>query len=312
MKKGISTPVQAVKVQDEVADALTEGRPVVALESTLLSHGLPRSEALEVAQGLEQAVRAGGAVPATVGVLEGVARVGFDESDLQKFLDSPSLRKMSSRDLGPAVAGNGTGGTTVSATATLAAFVGIEVFATGGLGGVHRDWQVRPDESTDLVALSRTRIAVVTSGVKSILDVGATVERLETLGVPVVGYKTDTFPSFYMRTSEFALDWTASSAEEVAGILRAHKSLPLTSAVIIANAVPAEAELDRRVHDSVLEEALASAKASGVSGQALTPYLLDRMLRGTSGASLKANLAAIFSNVIVGTEIAVALAGSDH
>jgi pseudouridine-5'-phosphate glycosidase len=291
----------------DVVEAIGDGRPVVALESTILSHGLPRPNNLEVGRELEGLVRAGGAVPATVAVLDGVARVGLDDEQLQRVALDDHLRKVSQRDLPMVIATGASGGTTVSATAALAAQAGVRMFATGGLGGVHRGWHESWDESADLATLSVTRITVVSAGVKSILDIAATLQRLETLNIGVVGYRTDTFPAFYLRSSGHAVDWRVDSPEDVAAIMSAQDRLGLPpGALLVGNPLPAEAELDPALHDRVLDQALAAAARLGVSGQALTPYLLQFMLDGTGGASLDANLAAVRSNVGLATQIAVA------
>ncbi|GAA0432825.1 pseudouridine-5'-phosphate glycosidase [Acrocarpospora corrugata] len=296
-----------IKRSDEVATALAEGRPVVALESTIISHGLPQPRNLKVAAELEEIVRAGGAVPATIAVLDGVPRAGLDKSELERIATEPGLRKLGFRDLAPAGALGVSGATTVSATSFLAARAGIRVFATGGLGGVHRGWTSVQDESADLDTLSRTRITVVCAGVKSILDVPATLQRLETRQVAVVGYRTGEFPGFYLTTSGEPVDWRIESAAEAAEIMRAQDRLggPET-ALIVANPVPETEQLDPELHDRVLAEALLAAEARGVTGQAITPFLLEYLVRATSGASLEANLAAVRGNVALATEIATA------
>ncbi|MEO3860641.1 pseudouridine-5'-phosphate glycosidase [Acrocarpospora sp. B8E8] len=294
-----------IKRSDEVATALSEGRPVVALESTIISHGLPQPRNLKVAAELEEIVRAAGAVPATIAVLDGVARAGLDKGELERIATEPGLRKLGFRDLAPAAALGVSGATTVSATSFLAARAGIRVFATGGLGGVHRGWTSVQDESADLDTLSRTRITVVCAGVKSILDVPATLQRLETRQVAVVGYRTDEFPGFYLTTSGEPVDWRIETPAEAAGIMRAQDGLggPET-ALIVANPVPEAEQLDPALHDRVLAEALRAADAEGVTGQAITPFLLEYLVRATSGASLEANLAAVRGNVALATEIA--------
>ncbi len=297
----------------EVGEALRSGLPVVALESTIISHGLPRPANLAVARELEALVRDGGACPATIAVLDGVAHVGLADSQLERVADDTSMRKLGFRDLAPSIARRASGATTVSATAFLASRCGIRVFGTGGLGGVHRGYRDSFDESADLALLSRTRVTVVSAGVKSILDIGATLQRLETLNVTVVGYRTRTFPAFYVHSSGFDLDWTLETPEQVARTMLAQDALDgPESALLVANPVPREHELDPALHDAVLAEALESAARDGVSGQAITPYLLDYMARGTGGASLAANLAAVRANVSLATEIACAYAGAAH
>ncbi|WBB60027.1 pseudouridine-5'-phosphate glycosidase [Streptomyces sp. WMMC500] len=291
---------------DEVRAALADRRPVVALESTIIAHGLPRPRNLRVAAELEDIVRSAGAVPATIAVLDGTPHVGLGGAQLERIASDDSVRKLTVRDLAPAAALGASGATTVAATAFLAARVGIGVFATGGLGGVHREWTQSQDESADLRLLARTRIAVVCAGVKSILDVPATLQRLETLGVTVLGYGTAEFPGFYLRTSGEPVDWTVRTPEEVAAVLRAQRELDVEpSAVIVANPVPAAEQLDPAVHDAVLADALGEAARRGVSGQAITPFLLGYLTEHTHGASLEANLAAVRGNVKLAAEIAV-------
>jgi pseudouridylate synthase len=291
----------------EVAQAKADGDPIVALESTLIAHGLPSPQNLEVAADLERLVRSRGAVPATIAVIDGVVHIGMEEDQLKRVALDPQMRKIGLRDLPVVVATGASGGTTVSATAYLAEQAGIRVFATGGLGGVHRDWHDSRDESADLLTLSRTRVTVVCAGVKSILDIRATVERLETLNVTIVGYRTSTFPAFYRRSSGIPLDWQVDSPGEVAAVMASQDALCLPpSALVVANPLPAEAELDAGLHDRVLDSALAAATREEVKGQALTPFLLQRMMEGTGGASLAANLAAVRNNVELGARIAVA------
>ncbi|MEV0580139.1 pseudouridine-5'-phosphate glycosidase [Streptomyces sp. NBC_01463] len=291
----------------EVRAALDAHRPVVALESTIIAHGLPRPRNLRVAEELEEIVRSAGAVPATVAVLDGRARVGLDKAQLERVAEDPAMRKLGHRDLAPALAAGASGATTVSATAFLAAGAGLRVFATGGLGGVHRGWTESQDESADLRLLAGTGITVVCAGVKSILDVPATLQRLETLGVGVLGYGTDRFPGFYLSSSGEPVDWTVRSPEEVAGVMRAQDALGgPPAALIVANPVPQEEQLDPVLHDRVLAEALAACRERGIAGQAVTPFLLDHLMRGTGGASLEANLAAVRGNVALAARIATA------
>lgn len=298
-----------IRLAPEVAAALAAGRPVVALESTLLAHGLPRSDSGRVAAAVEAAVRAAGAVPATVAVLAGVVRVGLDEPGLRRITAPDGVRKLSARDLPAAVATGADGATTVAATALVAARAGIRVFATGGLGGVHRDARETFDESADLAALARAPVAVVCSGVKSILDVGATLERLETLSVPVLGYRTDRFPGFYLTDSGYPVPWRVDTPDDVAAVLAARDRLRLGSAaVVVANPVPPDRQLDPARHDRLLQAALADAAAAGVRGAALTPFLLDRLHRTTAGDSLAANVALVLGNAELAGRIAVAAA----
>ncbi|KUN39344.1 pseudouridine-5'-phosphate glycosidase [Streptomyces longwoodensis] len=298
-------------VSEEVREALDARRPVVALESTIIAHGLPRPRNLRVALELEAAVRAEGAVPATIAVLDGRPHIGLDEKQVERIANEDGIRKLGHRDLPLAVAAGAGGATTVSATALLAARAGIRVFATGGLGGVHREWTVTQDESADLGLLARTRITVVCAGVKSILDVPATLQRLETLGVAVAGYGTDRFPGFYLSDSGHPVDWTLETPQQVAEVMRAQDAVGgPESALIVANPVPEQEQLDPELHARVLAEALRACEAEGVTGQAVTPFLLDHLVRHTDGASLEANLAAVRGNVRLAARIAAAWAGA--
>ncbi|MCH0562717.1 pseudouridine-5'-phosphate glycosidase [Streptomyces sp. MUM 2J] len=298
-------------VSEEVREAIGAGRPVVALESTIIAHGLPRPRNLQVALELEAAVRREAAVPATIAVLDGRPHVGLDKEQLERIANEDGLRKLGHRDLPLAVASGACGATTVSGTAQLAALAGIRVFATGGLGGVHRQWTVTQDESADLGLLARTRITVVCAGVKSILDVPATLQRLETLGVAVAGFGTDRFPGFYLSDSGHPVPWRLDSPDQVAGAMRAQDALGgPESALIVARPVPEAEQLDPGLHARVLADALAACEAEGVLGQAVTPFLLDYLVRHTDGASLNANLAAVRGNVQLAGRIAAAWAGA--
>ena len=298
-------------VAPELAEALAAGRPVVALESTLISHGLPRPRNLAVARDVEAAVRQGGALPATVAVLAGEVRIGLDDEALREIAGRDDVVKCGVRDLAPLAARGGYGATTVAATAHLAARAGIGVFATGGLGGVHRGARQSWDESADLVTLARTGIVVVCAGVKSILDVGATLERLETLGVTVLGYGTERFPGFYLSDSGHPLQWRVESPAEVAAVAAARGELGTNgSAVVVANPLPAEEQLDPELHDRVLSAGLAAAERSGVGGKDATPFLLDHFHRETAGASLEANVLLVLRNAELGARIASAMASA--
>ncbi|MFF9325433.1 pseudouridine-5'-phosphate glycosidase [Streptomyces sp. NPDC014776] len=294
-------------VSEEVREALAARRPVVALESTIIAHGLPRPRNLQVALELEAVVRQEGAVPATIAVLDGTPCVGLDKDQVERVANEDGIRKLGHRDLPLAVAAGASGATTVSATAQLAALAGVRVFATGGLGGVHRQWTVTQDESADLGLLARTRITVVCAGVKSILDVPATLQRLETLGVAVAGYGTDRFPGFYLSDSGHPVDWRLDTPEQVAAVMRAQDALDAPeSALIVAHPVPEAEQLDPELHARVLAEALHACETQGVTGQAVTPFLLDYLVRHTDGASLRANLAAVRGNVRLAARIAAA------
>ncbi|MEU1554347.1 pseudouridine-5'-phosphate glycosidase [Streptomyces scabiei] len=298
-------------VSEEVREAVDARRPVVALESTIIAHGLPRPRNLQVARELEEVVRQEGAVPATIAVLDGRPHIGLGKDQLERVANEDGIRKLGHRDLPLAVASGVSGATTVSATAQLAALAGVRVFATGGLGGVHREWTSTQDESADLGLLAGTRITVVCAGVKSILDVPATLQRLETLGVAVAGYGTDRFPGFYLSDSGHPVEWTLRSPGEVADVMRAQDTLKgPESALIVANPVPEEEQLDPELHARVLAEALRACAAEGVTGQGVTPFLLSYLVRHTDGASLTANLAAVRGNVRLASRIATAWAGA--
>lgn len=291
-------------MSDEVATALSEGRGVVALETTIVVQGLPSPINLEVANECETAVRENGSTPATIGVLDGRVVVGLSEQGLER-LSEPERHaaKLSSRDLGLALAAGVDGATTVAGTITLAHRVGISVMATGGLGGVHRDAAASFDESADLMALTRTSVLVVASGVKSILDIGATLERLDTLGVPVAGFQTREFPGFYLRASGFTLDWSVASADEAAAAFLRHREMARTG-FIVANPINADKELDRHLHDDALESALVSAQMQGVSGKDVTPALLAEFARFTDGVSVRVNRDLVVANAALAGQIA--------
>jgi pseudouridylate synthase len=303
---------RSLEVRAEVAEALEQGAPVVALESTLISHGLPSPDNLEVAREAERTVRAEGAVPATVGVVGGVAKVGLDEGELELMATAADVSKLSARDLAVAVAKGSHGATTVAATAHLAALAGIRLFATGGLGGVHREARESWDVSADLATLARTPVAVVCSGVKSILDVPATLEHLETLGVPVVGFRTERFPGFYLTDSGSPLDWAVESEEEAARLSRALPGLGFrSSGLVVANPIPEEEQLDPGLHDRALRAGLEALDLRGVRGKEVTPFLLDHFVRETKGESLRVNKRIILQNARLAARIAGALSALD-
>jgi len=291
-----------------VRDALDAGRPVVALESTIISHGLPRPGNLDAARSFEALLTEAGVTPATIAVIDGVPKAGLSDADLERVALDESVIKVSTRDLALAVATKRTAGTTVAATSALAAKAGIRVFATGGLGGVHRGFADSLDESADLTALSRTPVTVVSAGVKSILDIPATLERLETLGVAVVGYRTNRFPAFYLTDSGQDLDWRLDSPEEIAAVMAARDRLGDMSALLVANPLPPGRQLDPAAHDRALADALQAAEANGIRGKAVTPYLLSHMQRATKGASVAVNLDVARGNIILAAQIATAWA----
>jgi len=301
----------AFTVSSEVASALSAGRPVVALESTIISHGLPRPRNHVAAVEFEAMLRDRGVTPATIAVLDGVPQIGLDADGVRRIADD-DLVKASVRDL-PILAARGeSGATTVAATAYLAALAGIRVFATGGLGGVHRGAAGSEgaaatfDESADLPTLAATPITVVSAGVKSVLDIAATLERLETLSVPVVGYRTRQFPAFWLREAGYELDWSVDSAAEVARIMAARDDLGSRSGLIVANPIPVDQQWDPAEHDRVLATAFAAAEQAGVHGKAVTPFLLSYIVEASGGRSLEVNLDLARNNVAVAAEIALA------
>jgi pseudouridine-5'-phosphate glycosidase len=293
---------------EEVATALNAGRPVVALESTIIAHGMPHPTNLDTAQAVEAAVRGAGTVPATIAVLDGVIRVGLSASELERVATSPDLPKLSRRDLPFAIAQGGSGATTVAATMIGAHMAGIRVFATGGIGGVHRGAEASFDISADLEELARTPVAVVCAGAKLILDLPKTLEVLETRGVPVVGYGTDDFPAFYCRSSGLPVPQRIDSAADVARLIAAQDGLPGPCGAVIAVPVPEGDDLPRETIDRAIDQALEEAEGRGITGKEVTPFLLERVVEITGGASLTANIALVRNNARVAGEIAAALA----
>jgi len=298
-------PADVVQVDPEVAAALATGRPVVALESAVITHGLPRPFNLEVARDLEAAVREAGAVPATIAVLDGVVRIGLDEAELARLADEPAARKCGTRDLAGAIAARAHGGTTVSATAWLAHRSGIPVFATGGLGGVHRGGPF--DVSADLIELGRTPITVVCAGAKSLLDLPATLEVLETQGVAVLGYGTDRFPAFYVADSGLPVTARVESPGDVADIVRARDRLGVARAIVVAVPVPPEHALPAAEVEALVARATAEAAGAGVRGPGVTPWVLARMAELSGGRTLAANRALLVRSTGVAGGIAGAM-----
>ncbi|HET9419616.1 MAG TPA: pseudouridine-5'-phosphate glycosidase [Nocardioides sp.] len=301
---------EMLTVTDEVATAVAEGRPVVALESTIISHGMPYPRNVEMAVEVEGIVRDGGAVPATIAVLDGRPRIGLTRDDLELLASDPDVVKVSVRDLPYVVARGLHGATTVASTMRLAALAGIPVFVTGGLGGVHRGAQQTFDISADLTELGGTPVAVVSAGVKSILDIGLTLETLETQGVPVLVHGSDEFPSFFSRSSGHAAPMRVDSAAEVAAVMRSAWSLGLRSGVVVANPIPAEDEIPAAEIGAIIEQALGDMDRLAITGKDATPYLLGRIVEITDGASLTANIALVRNNARLGAAIAGAYAGA--
>jgi pseudouridylate synthase len=302
-------PSPLVEVSARISAALAAHQPVVALESTIISHGLPRPGNHVAAQKFEEILEHQGVTPATIAIIDGVPKVGLSPEDLKRIAADESVVKIGSRDIAIAVARKVTGGTTVAATSVLAARAGVRVFATGGLGGVHRGAAETFDESADLTVLSRTPITVVSAGVKSILDIPATLERLESLSVAVVGYRTSRFPAFWLSDSGYDLDWRVESPAEIADIMAARDAFGEQAALLIANPLPAALQLDPGVLDDALGEALALAADQGIRGKAVSPFLLDRIQQVTGGASVEVNLDIARGNIELAAQIATAWAG---
>ena len=297
-----------LEIHPEVKETLARGGAVVALESTIISHGLPSPRNVVVAAQIEQNVRDGGAIPATIAIIGGVVKVGLSPAELEILGDPASdVVKVSTRDLGPVLAAKRNGATTVSATSHIAHLAGIKYFATGGLGGVHRGAQETYDESADLVTLARTPITVVCAGVKSILDVAATLERLETLGVTVVGFGTDAFPGFYLADSGFGVTWRVDTVEQAAAIGTERDAIRAPGAVIIAQPVSEADQLDLELHDRVLAQGLAAATSAHIVGKDVTPFLLDWFHTQTKNLSLEVNVTLINANARLAAQIAVAV-----
>ena len=292
-----------VEMSSAVSAALRAGTPVVALESTIISHGLPRPGNLAAAREFETILASQGVTAATIALVDGVPKIGLAPDELERIAADQSVVKVSSRDIAIAMARKMTGGTTVAATSVLAARAGIRVFATGGLGGVHRGASETFDESADLIVLSRTPITVVSAGVKSILDIPATLERLETLGVAVVGYRTSRFPAFWLTDSGCYLDWRADTPEEIADIMAAREAFGDQSALLVANPLPPGRQLDPEVLSGALEAALVAAAEAGIRGKAVSPFLLDRIQQVTGGASVGVNLDIARGNIDLAARI---------
>lgn len=290
-----------IKTHPEVAAALHRGQPVVALESTVISHGLPYPQNLALAQDMENTIRQGKATPATCAVIHGEVKVGLEANELKLLANTPDLRKISARDFAPAIAQKASGGTTVAGTLISSELGGIRIFATGGIGGVHREAPF--DVSTDLTQLSKSKVVVVCAGAKAILDLPATIEQLETLGVPVLGYQTDEFPAFYSRTSSLPVSARVDSAEEVARIAKAHWEMDQGGLLVVVP-IPEEDAIPAAEIEAHIQQALAEASNQNIRGQAVTPFLLSRVSQLSQGSSLKANLSLLKNNARVAAQIA--------
>lgn len=295
-------------LEDEVKSAIRSSVPVVALESTLITHGLPYPENTKIALEMETEVRKVGAVPATIAILDGVIQVGLGREKLEQLGKLSNIRKVSTRDIALAVALGSNGGTTVAATAFIANHVGIKIFATGGIGGVHRPsgkGKVSYDVSTDLIELSRTPIIVICAGAKAILDISATLEHLETLAVPVIGFRTNDFPAFYSRSSGYPVNVRVDTPDEISQIAKRHWAIGLSSALMVANPLPEEASVPREYIEKIIGLALEEADRSGISGQEVTPFLLHKVSELTAGSSMDANRKLLLNNARLAAQIAV-------
>ncbi len=304
MKKSIASSAY-FHISDEVSSALEKGQAVVALESTIIAHGMPYPKNIETAQEVEQLVRSAGAVPATIAILNGKICVGLDQSRLESLGKKQNIWKVSLRDLPFVVSGKLDGATTVAATMRIAKIAGIRFFVTGGIGGVHRQAQNTMDISADLTEMSKTNVALISAGVKSILDIGLTLEVLETLGIPVLTFGQDEFPSFYSRKSAHATPLRLDSEKEIASMIKTKWDLGLKGSVLIANPVPAEYEIPYEMIETQIQEALNLSEKEGITGKNITPYLLKKMASLTDGKSLSANIALIKNNASLGARIAV-------
>ena len=304
--------IDALRVSDEVRDAIASRQPVVALESTIFTHGLPRPRNVEVAMRGEEIVRQGGGVPATIGVVHGQPVVGLSPEEIHELAYDDDVTKASVRDLAYTAVSKKNAGTTIASTSHLARAAGIDVFATGGLGGVHHGAAQTFDESADIYSLAQTPIVMVSSGAKAILDIAATLERFESLSIPVVGYRTNRYPGFYVVDSGYDLTARVDEPSQVATMVEVQRSLGIDSAVLVANPVPADEQLDPAELEAVLKRAWAAAEEQGVHGQASTPFLLDFIRQATEGRSLDANVALYYNNVRVALAIATAMVVGDR
>ncbi|MCR8987821.1 pseudouridine-5'-phosphate glycosidase [Brevibacillus laterosporus] len=290
---------------EEVAHALENKLPIVALETTIISHGMPYPQNIEMAKKVEQIIRDNGAVPATIGIMDGKIKIGLTDQELEEFATNKSVEKVSRRDFPYILASGKIGATTVAGTMIAAELAGIEMFATGGIGGVHREGEVTWDVSADLTELANTSVAVVCAGCKSILDIGRTLEYLETQGVPVVGYKTDEFPSFYSRKSGYGVDFKLDTPDAVASVMDTKWKLGMQGGMVISNPVPEESALPYDQIEAAIQQALAEAKENNIAGKQVTPFLLSKVKELTAGKSLETNIALVYHNAEVAAKIAV-------
>lgn len=293
-------------VKKEIADAIKEGKPVVALESTIISHGMPYPQNVAMAKHCEEIIRENGAVPATIAIIDGKIKVGLSEEELELLATSKNVAKVSRRDMAKVIAKKEMGATTVASTMICAKMAGIKFFVTGGIGGVHRGYEETMDVSADLEELAQTEVNVVCAGAKSILDLPRTLEYLETKGVPVVGYGTDYLPQFFTAESEYKLNLRLDTPEDIAEMIKTKEDLDLGGAVLIVNPIPSEDSMDKKYIDGLIDEAIAQANRDGISGKDVTPYLLAKIVEESEGKSLKANIALVYNNAKLGAKIACA------
>ena len=294
-----------IDLHPEVKEALENNKPVIALESTIISHGMPYPQNVEMATTVENIIREGGAVPATIAIMDGRIKVGLDEESLEKLGNSEGVAKVSRRDLAEVIATKRIGATTVASTMICAEMAGIKFFVTGGIGGVHRGVEETMDISADLYELGKTDVAVICAGAKSILDLDRTMEYLETKGVPVIGYQTEVLPAFFTRTSDIKLNTVTETTDEIASIIKAKHDLGLEGGVVIANPIPEEDELNKDYIDGIVQEAVKEAEENGIGGKDSTPFLLGKIVEKTEGKSLEANIKLVYNNAKVGSQIAV-------
>lgn len=293
-----------LRVSDEVKKAIQENKPVVALESTIISHGMPYPQNVKTALEVEKIIRDNGCIPATIGIIDGIAVVGMNPDEIEEFGKRKGIEKVSRRDVPVIMAKKEWGATTVATTMLFASMANIEVFVTGGIGGVHRGAETTFDISADLQELANTNVTVICAGAKAILDLGLTLEYLETFGVPVLGYKTKTLPAFYSRTSKFSVDYKMDSADEIANVIKVKRDMKLDGGVLVTNPIPEEYSLDEAKMDEVIKEAIQEMDKAGVHGKESTPYLLGKVKELTGGSSLESNIQLVFNNARLGSEIA--------
>ncbi|WP_407060170.1 pseudouridine-5'-phosphate glycosidase [Caloranaerobacter sp. TR13] len=299
-----------LEIHPEVEKAIKEGKPVVALESTIISHGMPYPQNVETAKKVEEIVRENGAIPATIGIIKGEIKVGLSEEEIEYMGKAENVFKVSRRDMPFIIAKKLDGATTVASTMIISALAGIKVFVTGGIGGVHRGAQETFDISADLMELANTNVAVVCAGAKSILDIGLTLEYLETHGVPVIGYKTDEFPAFYTRKSGFKVDYRVDSESELAKIIKTKWDLNLKGGLVVGNPIPKEYEMDYDIINKAIDDAIIEANEKGIKGKDITPFLLSKIKLITGGKSLESNIQLVYNNAVVGSKLAVELSKS--